>query len=116
MVDYRQRIVFRDLAPDDPSDDRPTVGMNRSFLVNTYFPFFNAFFKALGYRVVLPETVDPAGVDQQGAAFCFPVEIAHGFMHDLLKKKPDILFMPHIQGRSHRSRESQYLHVRVCPG
>jgi len=98
MVDYRRKLVFKDLAPDDLSDNRPTIGMNRSFLVNTYFPFFNAFFKELGYRVVLPDTIDPAGVDQQGAAFCFPVEIAHGFVADLLTKDPDILFFPHIRG------------------
>jgi len=98
MVVYRSRTLFRDLAPDDPADTRPTVGMNRSFLVNSLFPFFNAFFKELGYRVVLPSTMDPAGVDQQGAAFCFPVEIAHGFMYDLLRKNPDYLFLPHIRG------------------
>ena len=98
MVVFRQEIVFKDLSPNDPADTRPTVGMNRSFLVNTYFPFFNAFFKELGYRVVLPGMVDPAGVDQQGVAFCFPVEIAHGFMEDLLRLDPDVLFLPHIRG------------------
>jgi predicted CoA-substrate-specific enzyme activase len=98
MVEYRQRLVFKDLAPDDTEDKRPTVGMNRSFLVNTYFPLFNTFFKELGYRLVLPDQVDPAGVDQQGAAFCFPVEIAHGFMADLLRQDPDVLFLPHIRG------------------
>jgi len=98
MVDYRQKLVFQDLAGDDAADSRPTIGMNRSFLVNTYFPFFNAFFKELGYRVVLPDTVDPGGVDQQGAAFCFPVELAHGYAADLLRKDPDLLFLPHIRG------------------
>ncbi|MCA1960649.1 MAG: acyl-CoA dehydratase activase [Desulfomonile sp.] len=98
LVEFRQKLVFRDLAPDDPADTRPTVGMNRSFLVNTLFPFFNAFFAKLGYRLVLPDKVDPMGVDLQGAAFCFPVEIAHGFVYDLLRKKPDILFLPHIRG------------------
>jgi predicted CoA-substrate-specific enzyme activase len=98
MVDYRQRLVYKDLAPDEPSDTRPTIGMNRSFLVNTYFPLFNGFFKELGYRLVLPHEVDPAGVDQQGAAFCFPVEIAHGYMPSLLAKNPDVLFLPHIKG------------------
>lgn len=98
MVEYRQRLAFRDLAPDDPNDKRPTIGLNRSFLMNTYFPFFNAFFKELGYRTVLPDHPDPKGVDQQGAAFCFPVEISHGFMHNLLAKNPDILFLPHIRG------------------
>jgi predicted CoA-substrate-specific enzyme activase len=98
MVDYRQRVAFRDLEIDKGSDSRPTIGMNRSFLLNTYFPFFNAFFKALGYRLVLPDAVEAAGVDQQGAAFCFPVEIAHGYMANLLTKDPDILFIPHIRG------------------
>lgn len=98
MVTYRQKLVFQDLAADDPDDRRPTVGINRSFLMNTYFPFFNAFFKQLGYRVVLPDEVDPEGVDQQSAAFCYPVEIAHGFMADLLAKNTDVLFLPHIRG------------------
>src|SRR5208283_4418615 len=71
---------------------------NRSFLVNTYFPFFNAFFNELGYRVVLPDSVDSAGKDQQAAAFCFPAEIAHGFIANLVTKDPNILFLPHIRG------------------
>lgn len=98
MVDFRQRLIFRDRAPDDPADTRPTIGVNRSFLMNTFFPFYNAFFKELGYRTVLPDKVDPVGVDQQGAAFCFPVEIAHGHMYNLLEKDPDVLFLPHIKG------------------
>ncbi len=98
MVNFRQRIVFKDLSPDDPNDTRPTIGINRSFLMNTFFPFFNTFFSELGFRAVLPEKPDPAGVDQQQAAFCYPVEISHGFMHSLLKKNPDILFLPHIRG------------------
>ncbi len=97
-VAFRQRAAFRDLAPDDANDTRPTIGMNRSFLVHTYFPFFNAFFRELGYRTVLPDKMDPVGVDQQGAAFCFPVEIAHGFVWDLLRKDPDVIFLPHIRG------------------
>ncbi len=98
MVSFRQRRVYRDLAPDDPEDKRPTIGMNRSFLVNTYFPMFNTFFKELGYRVVLPDKVDTEGVDQQQAAFCFPVEIAHGHIHNLIAKDPDMFFIPHIKG------------------
>ncbi|MFU8819214.1 MAG: acyl-CoA dehydratase activase [Desulfurivibrio sp.] len=97
LVVQRERRVFRDLAPADPADPRPTVGMNRSFLVNSFFPLFNRFFSELGYRVVLPDRVDPAGVDQRNAPFCFPVELAHGFMADLLAKKPDLLFLPHIR-------------------
>ncbi len=98
MVNYRQKLAFKDLEQPAENDNRRTIGMNRSFLVNTFFPLFNAYFKELGYRVVLSDKPDPAGVDQQNAAFCFPVEIAHGMMANLLAKDPDILFMPHIKG------------------
>ena len=98
MVDYRQRLVFEDLKAQDPTDNRPVIGVNRSFLINTYFPLFNRFFDELGYRVVLPDKIDPEGGDQKGAAFCFPVEIAHGYMSNLVQKDPDILFLPLIRG------------------
>jgi predicted CoA-substrate-specific enzyme activase len=94
----RERRLFRDLSTTDPDDGRPTVGLNRSFLVNTYFPLYNRFFSELGFRVVLPDTVDPCGADQQGAAFCFPAELAHGYAADLLAKNPDYFFVPHLRG------------------
>ncbi|MEJ2032981.1 MAG: acyl-CoA dehydratase activase [Deltaproteobacteria bacterium] len=98
LVIQRERRAFRDLAPEDAADPRPTVGINRSFLVNTYFPLYNRFFSELGCRMVLPEAVDPAGVDQRNAPFCFPAELAHGYLASLLTKDPDFLFMPHLRG------------------
>jgi len=99
LVMARHRRVFRDLeppAPGRPPDNRPLVGLNRSYLVNTYFPLFDAFFKELGYGVVLPERPDPEGVKRRGAALCHPGELAHGFLADLLARRPEALFLPHI--------------------
>jgi predicted CoA-substrate-specific enzyme activase len=97
LVIKRERRVFRDLAPADPADTRPTVGMNRSLLINSYFPFFNRFFAELGFRLTLPAEQDPRGVDQQGSAFCYPVEIAHNYAAALLAEKPDFIFLPQIR-------------------
>ena len=98
MVDYRQKLVFESLEEEKPSDGRPVIGMNRSFLINTYFPLFKHFFTELGYRVALPDRLDPEGSDQQGAAFCFPVELSHSFFSNLIKKDPDVFFLPHVRG------------------
>jgi predicted CoA-substrate-specific enzyme activase len=98
LVIQRERRVFRDLAAADPTDKRPTVGMNRSFLINTFFPFFNAFFAALGFRLTLPAAQDPRGADQQGSSFCYPVEIAHNYAAALIAEKPDRIFLPHLRG------------------
>ncbi len=98
MVTHRMRLLFKDLETGETPAGVKTIGLNKSFLINTYFPLFNAYFKRLGYRVIVSDKPDPQGVEQQGAAFCFPVEIAHGMMADLLAKNPDILFLPHIRG------------------
>jgi predicted CoA-substrate-specific enzyme activase len=81
-----------------PTAEAPrTVGINRSFLTNTYFPLYSSFFNRLGFNVVLPDTPLPEGMAQKGTAFCYPAELAHGFFSELLQKKPDYLFLPHIR-------------------
>lgn len=95
-VARHEQMVFggkRDAVP-----GRTTIGMNKSFFLNSYFPLYNAFFSELGYNVILPSEPAQEGKDRKGAAFCYPAEIAHGFFHDLLGKKPDALFLPHVKG------------------
>ncbi|NPV04962.1 MAG: activase [Syntrophaceae bacterium] len=92
-----ERLVFegRDTGTDRPAG---TVGLNKSFFVNTYYPLYRRFFEELGYRVVLPGAIRPEGVDRRGAAFCWPVEIAHGYLQDLLERGVDWLFLPQFRG------------------
>ncbi|MEJ2691400.1 MAG: acyl-CoA dehydratase activase-related protein, partial [Deltaproteobacteria bacterium] len=52
----------------------------------------------LGFRLTLPAEQDPRGVDQQGAAFCYPVQIAHNYAATLLAEKPDFIFLPQLRG------------------
>ena len=61
---------------------------------------------------MLPDYVDPDGVDARSAPFCFPFEIAHGYFHNLIEKKPDQIFVPHIQGLE---VENGYYPSKVCP-
>ena len=100
LVRVRQELIFAKYAP--PPLQRPSrgrVGLNRSFLVNTYYPLYANFFGALGFETVLPEHPDPRGIDQRNAAFCFPGELAHGFFFELLAadNPPDYIFLPHFK-------------------
>ena len=98
LVSWREQRLFRDLAPDDPADSRPTVGMNRSFMMHIWFPLYNAFFRELGFRLTLPGKPLRSGVERKGASFCYPGELAHGYAADLLEKDPDFMFMPLLKG------------------
>lgn len=78
-------------------EDAPTIGLLGNFFELTYLPFFSNFFTKLGYRTILADAVDPAGVKRQGAAFCWPVERAHGLLYNLKEKNPDFFWLPHLK-------------------
>jgi len=95
LVSNRQQLLFQ-TPLQQPVGVQPTIGMNRSFLINTYFPFFYHFFHQLGYQLILPNARSNNHPPQTAASFCFPVEIAHTHMELLLLEKPDFIFLPHI--------------------
>jgi len=100
FVSWREKRCFRDLEKieGNASDTRSVIGFNRSYLMHSYFPFFNKFFSALGFRIVVADTPLQEGFEQCGAAFCYPGEQAHAFWAGLLKQKLDYLFLPQITG------------------
>jgi predicted CoA-substrate-specific enzyme activase len=103
LVRLRQKLIFEKYGVKTPqevgAEHKGTVGFNRSFLVNNYYPLYSNFFAALGYEVVLPDIASQEGIDQRNAAFCFPVELAHGFFYHLLdsENQLDFLFLPHFK-------------------
>ncbi|MGI6124049.1 MAG: acyl-CoA dehydratase activase [Acetivibrionales bacterium] len=85
------------LEKDDIALTQKKVGINFSLMVNTLLPLYSVFFKSLGYEVIYPHKSDTEGLSHKGAAFCWPVEQAHGTLQELLSFKPDIIFLPHVK-------------------
>lgn len=118
LVKARQRLVFDKFGTAGPQDfgqvQKGSIGINRSFLTNTYYPLFASFFSMLGYRPVLPQEISPAGIDQRNAPFCYPAELSHGFFHALITADPapKHIFLPHFKSipAQNGDRSSQ-----VCP-
>lgn len=96
-VKARQEIIFDKYLLETIEDEKiSTVGINRSFLTNTFYPLYHNFFTKIGFKVVLSDEIDEDGMKRKNSSFCFPVEIAHGEFGNLLNKKPDYLFLPQI--------------------
>jgi predicted CoA-substrate-specific enzyme activase len=114
LVMVRENLIFHKhpTPPEEMEDNSPTIGINKSFMVNTYYPLYSHFFSRLGFRVLLSETSEQEGVDRARAPFCYPAEIAHGFLSHLLKKKPDYLFLPQLKGTDVEKRVG---HSTTCP-
>ncbi|HET6460109.1 MAG TPA: acyl-CoA dehydratase activase [Syntrophales bacterium] len=102
LVKIHEGLVFQKyVSPPKDLEDKEnskTVGINKSFLVNSYYPLYHTFFSRIGFRVLIPDIPEQEGVNRQRAPFCYPAEISHGYLQNLLKKKPDYLFLPQVKG------------------
>ncbi len=115
MVRIRQQLVFEKYGAYKPvNGNGKRIGLNRSFLVNTYYPLYSTFFTELGFEPVLPDLPSQEGIDQRDAAFCFPAELAHGFFHSLIQTDdpPEFIFLPHFKAIP---VENGYSTSQVCP-
>jgi len=96
----RERLLTR--KPDLPATacTGPAIGIPRATTYFELFPFWNAFFTALGCRVVTSDATGRElihdGAESVAAEFCFPIKVAHGHLRNLLKKGADYLFLPTI--------------------
>jgi predicted CoA-substrate-specific enzyme activase len=121
LVRIRQQLIFEKYGARPPADSgrtqRGTIGFNRSFLVNTYYPLYSNFFAELGYAVLLPPEPSQEGIDQRNAPFCYPAELAHGFFYSLIESRvpPDFIFLPHFKAVPGESESDGDPHSQVCP-
>ena len=104
LFELREKLLLGDYR-DDPdsvaSDVRTTIGIPRGLMAYyQWFPYWRTFFEQLGFRVVLSRPSDRPLVTRSLAMLtaetCFPVEVIHGHIHDLLERDVDHIFMPFI--------------------
>ncbi len=110
----RSRMLFEEFAP--PKDEfspRTTkkVGIPMAFSVHSLWPFYSWFFHELGVPVEVSKKILPKGIAKQESNYCFPAEIAHGAIEDVLHRGVDYVFLPHF--RDMPSLED--VHACVCP-
>jgi predicted CoA-substrate-specific enzyme activase len=87
------------------------IGIPRALTTHSLFPLYSTFFTQIGMDVVLSD-VDPRGDLSSHSGFCFPAQIAHGAVLDLVKKDVGLIFIPHVVRMPHPNQcKDSYL----CP-
>jgi predicted CoA-substrate-specific enzyme activase len=98
LVEYREKLLEEVLLPFGGS--KPSVGIPRSMFYYDRFPFWCAYFQELGFEVTVSAATDrkisARGEETAVAQPCFPVQVAHGHVLDLLDKKVDYLLIPNV--------------------
>ncbi len=117
IIDYTQertRMLFEEFAPPAESLLRRTsavVGIPMAFSVHSVWPLYSWFFHSLGVEVQTSTRVLPEGIARQESSYCFPTEIAHGAIQDVMDKGVDYLFLPHFRDMP----STEDVHACVCP-
>ncbi len=107
---FGEWATFPDMPPAAKS---PVVGVPLAFSVHSLWPFYARWFAEMNIPAILSDKVLPEGIARQESSYCFPAEIAHGAVEDLLRKNVDYLFLPHF--RDMPSMEEGPVHACVCP-
>ncbi|MFW9903641.1 MAG: acyl-CoA dehydratase activase [Candidatus Thorarchaeota archaeon] len=90
---------------------RGTIGIPRAMMTHSLFPLFNTFFRELGFKVVLSD-ISPKGSEITDSTFCYPTEIAHGAVFDLINNKNlNLIFVPHIQKMPSYKKKDDHTHL-----
>lgn len=82
-------------------DKQITIGIPRALMIfYQQFPFWRTFFEDLGFRVVVSKETDlklvKNSLELMASETCFPVEVMHGHVKDLLDQQVDYIFIPFI--------------------
>ena len=101
LPDYQKirEDIFREAAG-EPLANGIQVGIACSGLYHELFPFWAAFFRSLGAKVVLSgkssEEILEQGKMHLAAEMCYPIEVLVGHYRELMNKEPDYIFIPEV--------------------
>jgi len=97
---FKERIdMLMDGYQPDPTPGKITIGIPRGLMVfYQQFPYWSTFFKELGFNVVVSEETSNQTIKKAlsliVAETCFPVEVMHGHIYEMLEENIDYVFTP----------------------
>ncbi|MCK5618420.1 MAG: CoA activase, partial [Candidatus Krumholzibacteria bacterium] len=98
LLTMRRDLLFADYDPEVAG--KATIGLPRSMYIFEHFPLWNAFFRELGYRVLLSDETNSKiirwGIESSVAEPCLPIQAYHGHVRQLLNEDVDWLFIPNM--------------------
>ncbi|MCP4312377.1 MAG: CoA activase [Bacteroidetes bacterium] len=99
---FEERIgMLMDGYVPDIDSEKKTIGIPRGLMVfYQQFPYWSTFFNELGFNVVISEETNSQTIKKSlsmiVAETCFPVEVMHGHVYEMLEAEADFVFTPFI--------------------
>ncbi len=110
LVEQRSKLLFRGSTEGIKTKTR-RIGIPKALTAHSLYPLYSTFFSGLGMDVVLSD-IDPRGELKSNAGFCFPAQIAHGAVLDLVQRGVELIFLPHVM---RMPRHDAGIESYLCP-
>ena len=99
LYEYKLKRTFEERPLSPQEQTRGTVGIPRVLNLYENYPFWAAFFKKLGFRVVLSpissRKIYELGIESiPSESECYPAKLSHGHIKWLIQKNVDFIFYP----------------------
>ncbi|MFC1569842.1 acyl-CoA dehydratase activase [bacterium] len=115
LFGYRETMTF----PKSMKDNKPslgTVAIPKVLQIFDRFPFWQAYFQTLGFEIRLSESTHQntihRGLETTVAEPCFPIQVTHGHLAQLLDSDATMIFLPNmVNERSSAETVASY----ICP-
>jgi predicted CoA-substrate-specific enzyme activase len=93
LVGMRNRIMFGEDEPTRVENARGTIGLPMVLTTFELYSFYAKLIEKLGFEMV---TSNPSKTGNRKAtgAICYPCEIVHGAVYDLIEQGVDYIFLP----------------------
>jgi predicted CoA-substrate-specific enzyme activase len=110
-VEMRNHLMFEEFGPVNLPSPRGRIGLPMALTTFELFPFYTKLINEMGYELVLSEP-SKTGNSKTLAPMCYPCEIVHGAVYDLIHKKVDHIFLPYLL---EFDIPLSYRHAFTCP-
>jgi predicted nucleotide-binding protein (sugar kinase/HSP70/actin superfamily) len=110
LVALRQEMMFKTFAPPQPIEPRGRIGLPLALTTYELYPLYARFLTELGYEVVLSQP--GLGHRRTGAPMCYPSELMHAAVDNLLDQGVNFIFLPYMR---EFPAPAGHLHGYLCP-
>ncbi len=112
VVSLRNKLMFEDFGPRPIRNPRGRIGIPMGLTAYEIFPFFAKLWNELGYETVTSEYDKAYNVRKDvRAPICYPCELVHSGVRDLLEKNVDFIFLPYVIEMEY---SKPYIHGYTC--
>ena len=110
LVALRQELMFQRFSPTAAQHPRGRIGVPLALTTYELYPLYAHFLTGLGYEAVLSRP--GRGSRRTSAPMCYPGELMHAAVDDLLAQGVDFVFLPYVR-EFPAGRDAS--HAYLCP-